>query len=212
MILDYGILPAFLAAALALNFTPGADMMFVTAQSLSGGRGAGVAASLGVGTGSLFHSAFAALGLAALVTAVPIAFDIIRIAGAAYLVWIAVQMIRTPPRLGRSETGPRASLGRAYIQGTATNLLNPKVIIFVLAFLPQFANPALGHLGLQIFLLGAMFTVSGTLVLIAVALAGGSLRHLLTRHPLAERAIGWISGTIIGALAVGLLLTSRKAA
>jgi len=210
--LDLQLLPAFLAAALALNLTPGADMMFVTAQSLSGGRGAGLAAALGVGTGAVVHAGLAALGLAALVAAEPLAFEIIRYAGAAYLVFIAVQMIRTPPQLNGNAAAPRASLARAYARGLTTNLLNPKVIVFVLAFLPQFANPALGGIGAQIFVLGLMFGASGTLVLIAVALAGGGLRTALSRHPLAGRAIGWISGTLIGGLAIGLLMTSRRAA
>lgn len=212
MALDLQLLPAFLAAALALNLTPGADMLFVTAQSLSGGRGAGLAAALGVGTGAVVHAGLAALGLAVLVAAEPLALEIIRYAGAAYLIWIAVQMIRTPPQLSGSAAAPRVSLVRAYAQGLTTNLLNPKVIVFVLAFLPQFANPALGSIGPQIFVLGLMFGASGTLVLIGVALAGGGLRTALSRHPLAARAIGWISGTLIGGLAIGLLMTSRRAA
>jgi len=212
MALDLQLLPAFLAAALALNLTPGADMMFVTAQSLSGGRGAGLAAALGVGTGAVVHAGLAALGLAALVAAEPLAFDVIRYAGAAYLIWIAIQMIRTPPQLSGSATAPRASLTRAYAQGLTTNLLNPKVIVFVLAFLPQFANPAVGGIGPQIFVLGLMFGASGTLVLIAVAMAGGGIRTTLSRHPIAGRMVAWISGTLIGGLAIGLLLAHRKAA
>ncbi len=212
MVLDLQLLPAFLAAALALNLTPGADMMFVTAQSLSGGRGAGLAAALGVGTGAIVHAGLAALGLATLVAAEPIAFEIIRYAGAAYLVFIAVQMIRHPPVLERAEGSESTNLDRAFRQGLLTNLLNPKVIVFTLAFLPQFANPTLGGIGPQIFVLGLMFGASGTLVLIAVALAGGSLRTQLARHPLAGRIVAWISGTLIGGLAIGLLLAHRKAA
>lgn len=141
MALDLQLSPAFLAAALALNLTPGADMLFVTAQSLSGGRGAGLAAALGVGTGAVVHAGLAALGLAVLVAAEPLAFEIIRYAGAAYLIWIAVQMIRTPPQLSGSAAAPRVSLVRAYAQGLTTNLLNPKVFVFVLAFLSSSRTP-----------------------------------------------------------------------
>jgi len=211
MVLDLSLLPPFLIAALALNFTPGADMMFVTAQSLSGGRGAGVAASLGVGAGAVVHSALAALGLAALVAAQPVAFDIVRYAGAAYLIWIAYQMIRTPPTLGADSAAGRSNWRRAFAQGLTTNLLNPKVIVFVLAFLPQFADPARGALGLQIFILGVIFGTTGTLVLIGVAFAGGNLKRALAHHPRAGRMVGWVSGTLIGTLAIGLLLTSRRA-
>jgi len=211
MILNPELLPAFLLAALALNFTPGADMMFVTAQSISGGRKIGVAAALGVGTGAVVHSGLAAMGLASLVAAQPVAFEIIRYAGAAYLLWIAIQMIRTPPHLGEATEPTPSSIARAWRQGLMTNLLNPKVIVFVLAFLPQFADPARGALAMQIFVLGVLFGTTGTLVLIGVALAGGNLRRALTRHPLAGRALGWISGTLIGALAIGLVITARRA-
>ncbi len=206
------LLPAFLVAALALNLTPGADMTFVAAQSLSGGRPAGVAASLGVGLGAVVHSALAALGLAALVAAEPVAFDLIRYAGAAYLIWIAIQMIRTPPKLGDTNPNKTTSLARSFRQGLLTNLLNPKVIVFVLAFLPQFVDADTGAVGLQIFTLGCIFGFTGTSVLVLVALAGGHLGETLKHHPFAGRAIGWVSGTLIGGLAIGLLLSSRKAA
>lgn len=211
MPLNLDLLPAFLVAALALNFTPGADMMFVTAQSISGGRGPGLAAALGVGAGAIVHAGLAALGLAALVAAQPLAFEVIRYAGAGYLVWIAIQMIRRPPDLSAKAAPARTDLRRAFRQGLATNLLNPKVIVFMLAFLPQFADPARGGLGLQVFLLGLLFGLGGTLVLIAVALAGGRVRITLMRYPFAGRALGWISGTLIGGLAIGLLVTARRA-
>ena len=100
---------------------------------------------------------------------------------------------------------------RAFRQGFFTNLLNPKVIVFILAFLPQFVDPG-GEVGLQIFTLGCIFGVTGTSVLVLVALAGGHLGDTLKHHPLAGRAIGWISGTLIGALAIGLLASSRRTA
>jgi threonine/homoserine/homoserine lactone efflux protein len=187
-------------------------MMFVSAQTLSGGRAPGVAAALGVGAGAVLHAAFAALGLAALMAAHPFAFELIRYAGAAYLLFMAIQMIRTQPNLSAAEDVAPRGLRRAFRQGLLTNLLNPKVIVFVLAFLPQFANPAVGPVGMQIFLLGTLFAATGTSVLVAVAMAGGRLRTLIGHHPQAGRIIGWISGTLIGGLAIGLLLTSRKAA
>lgn len=211
MILNPDLLPAFFVAALALNFTPGADMMFVTAQSLSGGRSAGIAASIGVGTSATLHSALAGLGLAAIVAAAPLAFEFIRYAGAAYLIWVAIQIIRSPSQLGASQGNSATGLFRAYRQGFITNLLNPKVIIFILAFLPQFTDPARGNIGLQIFLLGVLFSVTGTLVLIGISFAGGRFRNALTAHPYAGRAVAWISGTIIGGLAIALLVSARRA-
>lgn len=212
MLINPDLLPPFLLAATALGFTPGADMTFVAAQSLSSGRKAGGVAALGIILGLVIHSALAALGLAALVAAKPIAFEVIRYAGAAYLIYIAIEMIRKPPRLGEPAGAENGNLVRAFRRGLLTNLLNPKVIIFILAFLPQFVDPALGHIGLQIFVLGLLFGIPGVTALFLVALAGGHLRENLKAHPLTERIIGWVSGTLIGGLAIGLLLTSRKAA
>lgn len=211
MPLDPALLLAFLAAGIALNLTPGADMTFVAAQSLGRGRAAGLAAAVGVGTGGLVHTGFAALGLAALVAASPWAFDMIRYLGAAYLIWMAVQMFRAPPTLSDNSEDAAGSLWRSYRQGFLTNLFNPKVIVFVLAFLPQFVDPGRAPVGVQIFLLGVIFSMTGTLVLCAVALMGGRLRRLFAHHPLAPRVLGWVSGTLLGSLAIGLLLTGRRA-
>lgn len=210
MPLDPALLLAFLAAGIALNLTPGADMTFVAAQSLGRGRASGVAAAIGVGSGSLVHTALAAVGLAAIVAASPWAFDVIRYLGAAYLIWMAVQMIRTPPTLSGTSEDAARSLWLSYRQGFITNLVNPKVIVFILAFLPQFVDPARAPVGVQIFLLGLIFTTTGTLVLCAVALMGGRLRGLIAHHPLAPRALAWISGTLLGSLAIGLLLAGRR--
>jgi len=212
MLINVDLLPAFLLASLALGITPGADMTFVAAQSLSGGRLAGWAATAGVVAGMLVHSTLAALGLAALVAAEPLAFEVIRYAGAAYLVFIAVQMIRHPPALGHAEGSESTNLVRAFRQGLLTNLLNPKVIVFILAFLPQFVDPALGHVGVQIFVLGIIFGIPGSTALVFVALAGGHIGAAFRAHPFAAKAIGWISGTLIGGLAIGLLVAHRKAA
>lgn len=212
MPLDPTLFLAFVLAGIALNLTPGADMTFVAAQSLGKGREAGLAASLGVGAGGLLHTVFAALGLAALVAASPWLFDLIRYAGAAYLIWIAVSMIRNPPALHAEADKGAVSLWGSFRQGLLTNLLNPKVIVFVLAFLPQFVDPARAPVGLQILLLGAVFSMTGTLVLCAVALTGGHLRRFIAHHPRAPKWLGWISGTLIGGLAIGLLLSGKRAA
>ncbi len=212
MPLDPPLLLAFLTAGIALNLTPGADMTFVAAQSLGRGREAGLAAALGVGSGAIVHSTLAALGLAALVAASPWTFDAIRYAGAAYLIWMAVQMIRTPPTFGDGGTSTSQSLGASFRQGLLTNLANPKVIVFVLAFLPQFVDPARASIGLQIFLLGILFGTTGTLILCAVALMGGRLRGLFAHHPLAPKLLGWVSGTLLGGLAIGLLLAGKRTA
>jgi threonine/homoserine/homoserine lactone efflux protein len=172
---DRDALLLFIGAGLLLNLTPGPDVLYIVGRSLSQGRVAGVVSALGIGAGCLMHVAAAALGLSALLVAVPPAYEAIRCAGAAYLVWLGV-------RAWRSESGglgvramERASLSRIFQQGLITNVLNPKVAIFFLAFLPQFTDAARGGLPLQFVVLGLVFVVNGTLVCLAYAVAASSL-------------------------------------
>ena len=160
----------FMAAALALNVTPGPDMLYVIARSSSEGRSAGIASALGIGAGTLFHIAALALGLSAVLAAVPIAYDVIRWAGAAYLVWLGIRAIRDAGRASERVTLVPASLGAIFRQGMLTNVLNPKVALFFLAFLPQFVDPARGNPALQVVALGLLFDLSGTTVNLVVAL------------------------------------------
>ena len=161
----------FMAAALALNITPGPDMLYVIARSSSEGRGAGIASALGIGAGTLVHIAALALGLSALLAAVPLAYDVIRWAGALYLVWLGVRAIRDAGEMSERVALEPASRRAIFRQGMVTNVLNPKVALFFLAFLPQFVDPARGNPVLQIVALGLLFDLSGTLVNLAVALA-----------------------------------------
>ena len=149
---------AFLGASMALYLTPGADMMFISASGAAGGKRAGIMAGLGVSIGSLSHTAFAVLGVAAVIQASELAYDLLRYAGAAYLVYLAIQTWRAPP----PEPGTEgvADGWKAFRRGALTNLLNPKVSVFVLAFLPQFADPAIGPVWLQIAVLGTIFSVA----------------------------------------------------
>jgi threonine/homoserine/homoserine lactone efflux protein len=167
-----------MAASLALNLTPGPDMLYVLGRASTQGRKTGVVAALGVGAGTLFHIAAVALGLAAVVARSPGAVTAIRFAGAAYLAWLGVSAWRaTPATAGRMDRGAMA-LGAIFMEGMLTNLLNPKVALFFLAFLPQFVSPDAKHAAAEIVLLGAMFNTSGTAVNVAAALVGGSVTRL----------------------------------
>ena len=165
----------FLAAGLALNVTPGPDMLYVIARSSSEGRNAGIASALGIGAGTLVHIAALALGLSALLAAVPLAYDAIRWAGAAYLVWLGVRAIREASDAAERVALEPASPGAIFRQGMLTNVLNPKVALFFLAFLPQFVDPDRGSAVLQIIALGLLFDLSGTIVNIVVALAASRM-------------------------------------
>jgi threonine/homoserine/homoserine lactone efflux protein len=152
----------FLVAALIINFTPGPGMLFILAQGLTGGSRAGRAAACGTATGMLVHTSAVALGLAALLRAAPIAMDVLRFAGAAYLVWLAFQSLRkselTPATAGEAVPD---RFGPVYVRGLVNNLTNPKILLFYLAFLPQFVDPSLGRQALQLFALGLTMLLVG---------------------------------------------------
>src|SRR5882757_7762239 len=198
----------FMIGALALNLTPGPDMTFVLAKSAHRGTRAGIAAALGVGTGAIFHMMLTALGLAALFAAWPVAFGIVRLIGAGYLLWLAWQIFQHPPKFGEVEEGDESR--KAFQQGLLTNILNPKVAMFFVAFLPQFVVVGGGPAWRQIVILGAAFNISGTMVNCAVAICGGKLVYRLRQNPSVGKVIGWISGSVMVGLALKLALPNRR--
>ena len=200
----------FMAAALALNLTPGPDMLYVTARSVSDGRAAGVLSAFGIATGTLVHIAALALGLAALLAAVPLAYDAVRIAGAVYLVVIGIQLIARPRTAALVANLPRSRLRVIFMQAVVTNVLNPKVALFFLAFLPQFVDRAAGPPVPQILLLGLLFNIQGTLVNVAVALLASRgtswLRASERRVALLQR----MTGALFVALGARLAVAGNK--
>lgn len=191
---------AFALAGLLLNLTPGADVMFATASGLRGGPRAGMAAGLGVGLGGAMHVTLAALGLSALIAAQPAALTAIRWFGALYLFWLAAQAWRAgPPEAAeRGATRPLRALGRGFL----ANALNPKVILFILAFLPQFTDPAYGPVWRQIVLLGGIFTLTGTLVTMAYGALAGAMGQALGRR---LGALNRIAAVVFAGLAARLV-------
>lgn len=198
--LDGATLAGFLAAGLALNLTPGADVMFATASGLAGGPRAGVAAAAGVALGSLVHTCLAAAGLAALIAASPMAFEVLRWAGAGYLVYLAVKAWRSgsvPPATGVGR------LGAALRKGLVTNALNPKVAVFVLAFLPQFTRPETGPAWAQMLVLGGLFSVTGFCVTAGYGAMAGLGGRVLGR---AGRWLDRLAAVVFGLIAAKLVL------
>lgn len=199
----------FAVATLLLNLTPGPDMMYVIARSLGQGRRAGILSALGIGAGCLVHAAAATLGLAALLKSWPFAYEIVRYAGAGYLVYLGVRMLMRRRASATPETLPEARAAAIFRQGVITNVLNPKVALFFLAFLPQFVSPARGAIGWQMAVLGLYFDLSGTAVNLAVALLAGAAGNFLRsgrRLALAERSGGAV--LIALGLRVGLARSS----
>ena len=201
------VLLAFVPAGLALNLTPGADMMFTLAQGLKAGPRAGMAANAGIAVGGLIQTVIAALGLGALVAAHPLAFDMIRWAGVAYLLVLALQALRAGPMRASTDTQTRP-LGRIFLDGMLVNLLNPKVILFILAFLPQFVDPARPVLP-QFLTLGLVFAFGGLVVNGLVALFAGGIGQRLAGSARLARWLGRASATIFAGLALRLALLPR---
>jgi threonine/homoserine/homoserine lactone efflux protein len=191
----------FILAGLALNVTPGPDMMYIVARSSTEGRRAGIVSALGVAAGTLVHIAALTLGLAAVLGAVPLAYDTVRLAGAGYLIYLGVRALLHRPASSAEITIHRASLWAIFRQGVVTNVLNPKVALFFLAFLPQFVDPSRGAPALQMAVLGLIFDLNGTLVNIGVAVGAHSVASLF----LGERSRNArIMGRATGVLFIGL--------
>lgn len=198
---------AFIPAGLALNLTPGADMMFCLGQGLKSGRRPAMAANFGIALGGMVHTVLAALGLGALVSAHPAAFEAIRWLGVGYLLWLAVAALRSSPFANEAQVTP-TSTGRAFGQGLMVNLLNPKVVLFILAFLPQFVDPSRAILP-QFLTLGLVFSFGGLMVNGAVGLFAGSIGQRVARSAGLATWLSRISATIFGALALRLALMPR---
>ena len=202
-------LALFLAAGLALNLTPGPDMLYVAARGASEGRAAGIVSAIGIGAGTLLHIALVAAGLAALLAAVPVAYVALRLGGAAYLIHLGVRALRARPDAGRAAELPPAPLGAIFRQGVITNVLNPKVALFFLAFLPQFVDPSRGSPALQVIALGLLFDVTGTLVNLAVALGSSRVAARLRGASTSRRVIQRITGGLFIALGARLAYGAR---
>jgi threonine/homoserine/homoserine lactone efflux protein len=207
---DMHLYAAFLVAAFALCITPGPDMMFIVAMGGRGGPTAGVMAAFGVACAMLVHAVAAALGLSALFLTLPALYHVLRWAGAAYLLYLAVKAFRDRSVPGGEEGAPAGpGMRRAFWQGAVTNLLNPKVILFNVAFLPQFVDPSLGHVRGQFLLLGATIVVMGFLWDGFVGLLSGRLAAVLRRSARVNRALNVVSGTVFAGLAVRLAATPK---
>jgi threonine/homoserine/homoserine lactone efflux protein len=195
-VIDPVLFLAFIPAALALNLTPGADMMFCFAQGVRSGPRAAVAASAGISAGVLVHVLLAGLGLGALVVAFPWLFGAIRWVGAAYLAWLAWKTWTTPLA---AEGLVRAS-SRAFRDGLVVNLSNPKVILFILALVPQFIDPARPVLP-QFLACGAVLAVGGFVINGLVGVFSGRIGRALLQAPSAERGLRTATSCIFAALA-----------
>ncbi|GBQ22344.1 LysE family translocator [Gluconacetobacter sacchari] len=211
MILPVTHLAAFALVALGMALTPGPNMIYLISRSICQGPRAGLVSLGGVALGFLFYMLCAALGITALVMAVPYAYDALRLGGAVYLLYLAWQAIRPG---GRSPFQVRALAAdgnrRLFLMGFMTNLLNPKIAVMYLSLLPQFTVPG-GAMLAQILILGCAQIVISVLVNAAIALSAGSLARFLDANPGFARAQRWIMASVLGGLAVRMLAERRGA-
>ncbi len=200
----------FMAATLTLNVTPGPDMLYVIARSVSQGRSAGVVSSLGIAAGCLVHTLLVACGVAGLLMAVPIAYDVIKYAGAAYLVYLGIRTLTSHQQVKSDRPIKKDDLGAIFLQGMMTNVLNPKVALFFLALLPQFVDQSRGNVAVQIVLLGMLFNTTGTLVNVIVALAASFTGQRFKAWVGESVMFRWLTGGVLIGLGIRLALLERR--
>ena len=195
------LITGFVIAGLILNITPGADFLYIMSSGLSGGSRIGVAAALGVNLGVVVHILAAAAGLSALLFAHPAAYDLIRICGAAYLAWMAVQVWRRSSTVARARSFP--DVRQAARRGFFINVSNPKTALFIFAFIPQFPDPTIGPIWVQILILGAIFLLNGAVFTLCLGVGSGYFAAALGRR---VGVLNKISAILLGGLAARLII------
>jgi len=199
----------FMLATIALNVTPGPDMLYVITRSVGQGRAAGIASSLGIAAGCFVHILAVTFGLASLMMAVPAAYEVVKYAGAAYLIYLGVRTLVSRQPKDAETPIKDSSLQKIFLQGVITNVLNPKVALFFLAFLPQFVNRG-SNVAAQIIFLGILFNTSGTLVNVIVALAASYTGVQFKTRIGNSSVFRWLTGGVFIGLGVRLALLERK--
>ncbi len=200
---------AFFTASALLALAPGPDNLFVLTQSALHGKLAGLLVTLGLCTGLIVHTSAVAFGVAVIFQASALAFTALKLFGAGYLLFLAWGAFRASATKIQTGTGDVLSLGRLYRRGIIMNVTNPKVSIFFLAFLPQFADPARGPLTLQMVILGGVFILATILVFGTVALLAGTIGGWLARSDKAQIILNRVAGTVFVGLALKLATTER---
>ncbi len=203
-------LVVFTLAALALATTPGPANLYVMTRSMAQRRGTGVASALGLAVGDLVHTAAAATGLSVVLAHVPAAYEAVRLAGAAYLVYLGIRMfLARDASLPREAAPPGTGLARIFGHGVVIEVLNPKTALFFLSFLPQFVDPDAGAVSTQMLVLGTIVPLTMLPVDLVIALSGGVLGSRLSRSTVWRRGLAWLSGTVLVSLGLRVALGER---
>ncbi|WP_179401242.1 LysE family translocator [Burkholderia guangdongensis] len=196
----------FLASSVAITLAPGPDNLQVLARGISQGRSAGVAAALGFAAGVTFHTTLAALGVAALLRSSPVAFQILKLAGAAYLIWIGIKALRSQGLATAHERAPQP-LSSIFRQSVLGNMMNPKVTLFFIVFLPQFVDPhGAQRVALQMFELGAIFMAQTAVIFSLFGVCAGVIGAWLKRRPKAGVWLDRLAGATFVAIGIRVAL------
>ncbi len=209
--LDIQQILAFSLIALALALTPGPNMMYLVSRSICQGRQAGMISLGGVALGFVFYMLAASFGLTTILLAVPYAYETLKIAGAVYLLWMAWNALKPggqSPFEIKSLSYDRPK--KLFFMGFLTNLLNPKIAIMYLSLLPQFINPAHGHIFLQSILLGSIQILISITINALIAFSAGSIALFLSKRPMWSIFQKWLMGTVLATMALRILLEQRR--
>ena len=207
---DWSTLTLFVTAALILVFIPGPNSLYIVARSIQQGRKAGIISSLGVQVGTLFHVAAAAFGLSALLLSSALAFNLVKYAGAAYLIYLGVKTLLTKENVLQPERIKEDSLTRVFYQGVVVQLLNPKTALFFFSFLPQFVDVEKGAVSMQILFFGAVLVMLGFMSDVIYAVLAGSIGNLLRENLKFLRAQRYFAGSVYIGLGVTTALTGTS--
>ena len=204
---EFSVLAPFAVAVLIITLTPGPDMTLFVGRALSQGRAAGLACMAGAMTGIVIHTTLVALGLSALIVASPEAFLGLKIFGAGYLVWLAFQAVRSGSAFSpqAQEDAPQRSIFRNWATGLVINLMNPKILLFFMTFLPQFVSASDPHAPKKLFFLGIMFIVLALPLTVPMVLAADGFSRMLRRSPRVMRAIDYLFAGVFSAFAIKIL-------
>lgn len=208
---DLSVLLPYVLGVVIITVTPGPDMTFFLTRTITQGVGAGISAMSGALFGTLIHSMLVAFGLSAIIIASPGLFLAIKILGAGYLLWLAIDAIRHGSAINTTERPmKKRSLHQIMAQGLAINLMNPKIILFFMTFLPQFVSPSDPDAPGKLLFLGLLFSVVAVPMTLPMIFAAGRLTSFLKRSPKVTRVIDYMFATVFGAFAVRILLTQRS--
>lgn len=202
---------AFLLAGIILNLTPGSDTMYILGRSISQGRKAGILSVLGITTGALVHCLFAALGLSIILAKSALAFEIIKYIGAAYLIFLGIKLLvnKSNESFDLKEVNTKINYRKIYISGIFTSILNPKVALFFLAFLPQFIDPKYAQNFLPFLVLGLTFVCTGTIWCLTLAVFSSKLSAKIRQNYKIKQWLDKVTGGLFVAIGIKLALTKK---